>query len=702
MNKRPVKFYVPLICFLLASATFIVYVQVRHSEFVNYDDYDYVTGNQHVQGGLNLENIKWAFSTVTAANWHPLTMLSHTLDCQLFGLNPKWHHLVNLLFHIINTLLLFLVLQNMTGALWRSAFVAGLFALHPLHVESVAWMAERKDVLSTMFWFLTMAGYLRYVRGGGAKWYMVTLFLFALGLMAKPMLVTLPFVLLLLDYWPLNRLTYYPPSAIRYPLLEKLPFFVLSAASSVITFYVQRSSGAMMRIGLLPLSIRIANAPVSYVKYILKMFWPAKLAVPYSYAGVSLSYWVAIAAGAGLLILTIVAILSASKHRYLPVGWFWYLGTLVPVIGLVQVGDQALADRYTYIPLTGLFIIIAWSLPELLAGRQHRNIVLGASAAGVLTALSICTYIQASHWHSSVTLFEHTLAVTTKNYVAHNNLGYALQSEGKLDEAMVHYRKSLDIYPAYEHALYNAGAVLHLKGKLDDAISYYRKVLSVKPDYTDAHYSLGAALKAQGKTDEAISHFNRTIKLRPDYTEAYNELGSISLSRGKFDEAVNYYRRAIGAKPDCAQAHYNLGNTFLSQGKFKEAAECFQQALRIKPDYAEAHCNLGAVLKQAGRFDEAIGHYKEALKVKPDSPEIHNNMGNALLAKGATDEAIEHFRRSVKLKPDFAEGYFNLGYACQQQGRLDEAEKCYRQALQIDPNHTSAGQALEEMLKNAK
>jgi len=695
MNKRANKFHIFLIYCLLGTATIVVYEQVRHNEFVNYDDYDYVTGNQHVQSGLNLKGIVWAFSKTTSANWHPLTMLSHTLDCQLFGLNPKWHHLVNLLFHTINTLLLFWVLKDMTGALWRSAFVAGLFALHPLHVESVAWIAERKDVLSTMFWMLTIAGYVRYVRRHNVTWYLATLFLFALGLMAKPMLVTLPFVLLLLDYWPLNRLS-------RYAVFEKLPFFVLSAISSAITFFVQHSSGAVMRIGSLSLNIRIANTPVSYAKYILKMFWPAKLAVLYPYGSVSLSYWVAIAAGAGLLVVSILVVLSASKHRYLPAGWFWYLGTLVPVIGLVQAGNQAVADRYTYIPLTGLFIIIAWSLPELLAGRRYRNIVLGVSATGVLIVLSICTYIQVRYWRDSITLFEHALSVTTRNYVAHNNLGVAIQSKGKLDEAMAHYRKSLDIYPEYEHALFNTGFVLHLKGKPDEAVSYYRKAISVKPNYADAYYNLGLVLKAQGRPDEAISYLRQTIKFRPDFAEAYNELGGISLSRGKFEEAVDYYRGAIGVKPDYAQAYYNLGNAFVSQSKFKEAAECFQQALRIKPDYAEAHCNLGAVLKKGGRLDEAISHYKEALKVKPDAPEIHNNLGNALLAQGGTYEAIEHFRRAVKLKPDFAEGYFNLGYACQLQGRLDEAEKYYRQALQIDPNHTSTGQALQELLKNAK
>mgnify|MGYP001366379728 CR=1 FL=1 len=702
MSKRVNKFHILLIYCLLGTATLIVYEQVRHNEFVNYDDYDYVTGNQHVQGGLNPKGIVWAFSKTTGANWHPLTMLSHMLDCQLFGLNPKWHHLVNLLFHTINTLLLFWVLKDMTGALWRSAFVAGLFALHPLHVESVAWIAERKDVLSTMFWMLTMAGYVRYVRLGGVKWYMVTLLAFALGLLAKPMLVTLPFVLLLLDYWPLKRLTYYPLSAIRYPLIEKLPFFALSAALSIITFIVQHSSGAVMRIGALPLCIRIANTPVSYVRYILKMFWPAKLAVLYPYEDIRLSYWVAIAAGAVLLGVSILVVRLASKHRYLAVGWFWYLGTLVPVIGLAQAGVQALADRYTYIPLTGLFIIVAWSLPELLAGRRHRDIVLGVSAAAVLLVLSICTYLQLRHWRNSITLFTRALAVTNNSYLAHNSLGFALQSQGKIDEAMAHYRRALDIFPMYELALYNAGFVLHLRGKLDEAAGYYRKALSAKPDYADAHYSLGLILKVQGRPDEAISHLRQAIKFKPDYAEAYNELAGISLGRGRFEEAVDYYRQAIGVKPDYAQAYYNLGNAFVSQGKFKDAAECFQQALRIKPDYAEAHCNLGAVLKQGGRFDEAISHYKEALKVKPDAPEIHNNLGNALLAQGGADEAIEHFRRAVKLKPDFAEGYFNLGYACQSQGRLEEAEKCYRQALQIDPNHTSAGQALEEMLKNAK
>jgi tetratricopeptide (TPR) repeat protein len=700
MNKGQDKFCVLLIYCLLAAATLVVYEQVRHNEFLNFDDYDYITGNQHVQSGLNLKSIRWAFSTIQAANWHPLTMLSHILDCRLFGLNPKWHHLVNLLFHTINTLLLFRVLKDMTGALWKSAFVAALFALHPLHVESVAWMAERKDVLSTMFWMLTMAGYLRYVRLGGAKWYVVTLFLFALGLLAKPMLVTLPFVLLLLDYWPLGRLQ--NKRDIKSLAFEKLPFFALSAASSIVTFIVQHSSGAVLRIGVLPLSIRIANTPVSYVKYIFKMFWPARLAVYYPYEDVRLSYWVAIAAALVLLGVSVLAVRSASKHRYLPVGWFWYLGTLVPVIGLVQVGNQALADRYTYVPLTGLFIIIAWALPELLADRRYRKIVLGISAAAVLFALSVCTYLQIRCWRNNITLFTRAIAVTKNNYLAHNNLGFALQSQGKIDEAMAHYRKSLNIYPAYEHALFNMGFVLHLKGKPDEAVDYYRKGLLIKPDYADAHYNLGLVLKTQGKSDEAMSHLRQAIKLQPDFAQVYNEMAGILLGRGKFDEAVDYYRRAVQVKPDYAEAHYNLGTAFASQGRFSEAAECFQKALHIKPDYAEAHSNLGAVLKSQGRLDEAINHYEQAMKVRPDSPEIHNNLGNALLAQGRTEEAINHFRLAVKYRPDFAEAYFNLGSAFQSQGRFDEAEKCYRQALRINPNHTAAGESLRKLLKNTK
>ena len=507
---------------VIALVTFAVYWPVHKYDFVIFDDGLYVTQNPHVQAGLTAASIRWAFTHQYASFWHPLTMLSHMLDCELFGLNPEGHHLTNLVLHTANTLLLFWVLKSMTGALWRSAFVAALFALHPLHVESVAWVAERKDVLSSLFWLLTTAAYLRYVRNGGAKWYSVTLLLFALGLMAKPMLITLPFVLLLLDYWPLNRLT-------RYTIYEKLPFFGLSAASSIITFFAQRSAGAVASVALLPLSVRITNAFVSYLRYIEKTIWPADLAVFYPYSG-KLSFWFALTSVLVLSVVTNLVIRLAPKHRYLPVGWFWYLGTLVPVIGLVKVGSFAMADRYTYLPLIGIFIIVAWGVSELSDRLKYQKLILGFAAGIVLAALLVCTRIQMGYWHNSITLFEHTLAVTADNNVTHSNLGIALLQNGRLDEAIDHFQQALRLKlgPDSVDVVYcYLGLALARQNKFGEAIDQYQQALKIKPDSATVHNNLGVALQAIGNLDEAIVHYRLALKDMPDSVETNNNLAWI-------------------------------------------------------------------------------------------------------------------------------------------------------------------------------
>jgi len=611
MSGKNGKFSVILICLLLASATLIAFEPLRHNQFLNYDDNDYITENQHVQSGLNLKSIKWAFISTHAANWHPVTWLSHIIDCQLFGLNPAGHHFTNLLLHIANTLLLFWVLKDMTAAIWQSAFVAAAFALHPLHVESVAWISERKDVLSTLFWLLTMAAYVRYVRQRSVIRYIGTLFLFALGLMAKPMLVTLPFVLLLLDYWPLNRLS-------RKTIYEKIPFFALSAVSSVVTFLAQRSGGAVAHIDLLPLSMRLANTPVSYVKYIGKMFWPTKLAVLYPYYGEKLSAWLVVTSVLALLAVTILVIRLASKHRYLPVGWFWYLGTLVPVIGLVQVGNQPLADRYTYIPLTGLFIII-WVLPELLAGRRYRKLLLGLSATSVLLVLSVCTFSQVGRWRDSITLFEHAIAVTSYNFAAHYNLGVALASQGRANEAINHYRQAIKIRPDHFEAYSNLGNLLSEQGKLDEAIDNYRRALEFKPDDAVAHYNLGILLAQQGKFSDAIDNFNQALKAKPDYAEAYNNLGNTLLALGRLDEAVACYRQALHFKPDWPLPLNNIARILATHPDQKirdphEAVKAAERAAELTK-YGDAMVleTLATAYAAAGRFNDAVTAAQTAL-----------------------------------------------------------------------------------------
>jgi len=627
------------ICLFLIVAIFAAFWQVRTHEFLKYDDKDYVTDNPHVNAGLTLKGIIWAFTTPHSANWHPLTWLSHMLDCQLYGLKPAGHHLTNLVFHIASTLLLFLVLKGMTGALWRSGFVAALFALHPLHVESVAWVAERKDVLSTFFWILTMWTYVRYTKQPRLNRYMLVLLSFGLGLMSKPMLVTLPFVLLLVDYWPLDRFQFRSISghhrlntdkskdtsdqrsfALRL-VLEKVPFFVLTVVSSFLTFFVQRSAGAVIHMDLYPLETRMANALVSYVSYIGKMIWPHRLAVFYPYPVVLPTWQVA---GASLLLgcVSFLVIHAGRRRPYLMVGWLWYLGTLVPVIGLVQVGYQAMADRYTYVPLIGPFIMVAWGIPDILVGWRFRKIALSLSTGLLFLLLMIVTNFQLKYWQNDITLFEHTLAVTSDNFITHYYLGVVLANQGKTQEAIAHFAEALRIRPDFAEAHYNLAGFLVNQGKIQEAIVHFAEALRIKPDFAEAHNRLGELLANQGKTQEAIVHFAEALRIKPDYPEPHNNFGIILASQGKIQEAIAHCEEAVRIKPDYAEAHNNFGIILTSQGKIQEAIAHFAEAVRIKPDYPEAHINLGLVYLMIGNKSSALGEYKILEKINPDLANI--------------------------------------------------------------------------------
>jgi tetratricopeptide (TPR) repeat protein len=745
-----------LLCLLLAAAALAVYWPVQNYNFINLDDPTYVAENGHVQAGLTGESFIWAFTATDTANWHPLTWISLMLDCQLYGLNPAGHHLTNVLLHTASTILLSLVLFGMTGSRWCSAFVAALFALHPLHVESVAWVAERKDVLSTLFWMLTLWAYLGYTQRPGVIRYLLIMLTFALGLMAKPMLVTLPCVLLLLDYWPLQRIELgqsapglpaaasHPSSTVEKPgghafrlLLEKTPLFVLAAVSSVVTFLVQKSEGAVGALEVYPLKIRIANALVSYVSYIIKMIWPQNLAVFYPHPGQSLPMWQAAAAGLLLVLLSIAVIRAGRRQPYLPVGWFWYLGTLVPVIGLVQVGAQAMADRYTYVPLIGLFIMAAWGVPELMEKWHHRRAALGVSAALVLFALMTCARLQLRHWKNSIALLSHTHAVTAPSYLVHNNLGSALNELGKYDEAIAHYTEALRIRPNVAEPHYNLGTALARQGKLresishytealriepgyaeacnnlgevlrqqeryDEAISYYSKALQLRPDYPEAHSNLGIALAQQGKLKKAMAHFSEALRLQPDYAAAHFNLALALVRQERLEEAVAHFYEALRTQPDDADTHYNLGVTLEKQGRLEEAMIEFAEVLRIQPDNGEAHTNLGLILARQGRFKEAISHYSKALQLKSNDEETHNNLGVALFTVGQVDRAIDHYLMAIKLDPTFSKAHNNLGNALARKGKLEEAIAHYTRALELKPNypeaHNNLGVALAQQGK---
>jgi len=612
-----------LLCMFLVLATLTVYWQVGNYEFVNLDDDQYIVENSHVQKGLTSESVTWAFTTNHMANWHPLTWLSHMLDFQLYGLNPKGHHLANVVFHLLNSLLLFLVLQRMTGGLWRSGLVAALFALHPLHVESVAWVAERKDVLSTLFWILTLWAYLGYVKRPGVKKYLLILVPFALGLMAKPMLVTLPFVMLLLDYWPLERIQLgqsflghtgqsHPSIIAKKPrtqvfrlLMEKTPFFALAAVSSVVTFIVQKSGGAVVALEVYPFNNRIANAMLAYVSYIIKMIWPQNLAIFYPHPGQSLPIWQAVAAGLLLLLISTVVMRAGRRYPYLPVGWFWYVGTLVPVIGLVQVGAQAMADRYTYVPLIGLFIMVAWGVPDLVGSWRYAKPALTVAAASLVVALMVCTSFQVKHWENSLSLFEHALRVTSNNSQIHNNLANVLTQKGMLQEAITHYTKALEISPNYADAHTNLGVALAKQGRLEDAIKHYSAALRIKPKSPETHNNLGVALYSQGDVLGAIENYMTAVQLKPDYAEAHNNLGNGLAQQGRLAEAKVHYAKALTIRADYPEAHNNLGVALARQGKFHEAINHFTEALRLKDDYAQARANLKLALEEVRRADHA-------------------------------------------------------------------------------------------------
>ena len=657
-----------LICLGLAVAIAVVYGPVRGFEFVEMDDPAYVRDNGAIQNGLNWPAVQWAFTSGHCSNWHPLTWLSHTVDWNLFGNNPAGHHLVAVLFHMANTLLLFCILKKMTSAIWRSAFVAALFGLHPLHVESVAWISERKDVLSTFFWMLTMWAYVRYaeMRAGGQvrkresgsspsrslshflTFYSLALLFFALGLMCKSMLVTLPFVLLLLDFWPLRR------AMSGKLLLEKIPFFLLTVLSSTATYLAQNKGGAVASLHKLALGPRVANAFISYAAYIKNFLWPKNLAPLYPHPGQWPASYVAVSIMV-LLLMTAIIFWQRARRPFLAVGWLWFLGTLVPVIGLVQIGVHAYADRYTYVPLIGLCIMVAWGVPELIARWPGRKLFLTVSTTAVLIACMVLTRKQISYWQNTGTLFAHELEAAAENEIAHDTLGYFLARQGKIDEAIAHYRRALQLNSDYTVAHNNLAFAYSQQHRLDEAIAEYTMSLQRKPDDAQVENNLATAYADQAKWDNALLHYAKAAGIDPQNAEAHYNW-ALALSRiGKLDDAIQHYNEAIRIRPDYADAHGNLGNLLLRQGKIAEAREQYLISLKWKPNDVTAHNNLGSTYIRENKFAEAITSYREALRCNPASLQAHFNLGLALSRIGQRDAAAAEFQEALRLKPDFAE-----------------------------------------------
>jgi len=616
------------ICLGLLLAIAMVYARAGSFDFVNFDDPDYVTANNAVKGGLTLSGITWAFTRFYASNWHPLTWISHMLDCEIFGMHPAGHHFVNVALHAGNAILLFLLLQRLTGAQWRSAIVAGLFALHPLHVESVAWISERKDVLSTFFGLLSLLTYAEYVREAKAgnaraqRRFIAALVLFALSLMAKPMLVTLPFLMLLLDVWPMQRVENSGWRTIAGPqfrklVLEKWPWFALTAASCVITFIAQKAGGAVLSTEYFPFTWRVANAVTSYFVYVLKACWPFHLAVFYPLPR-ELHAGLLLAGGAFLAAATIVALITLRRRPFVLVGWLWFLGTLIPVIGLVQVGNQALADRYTYFPLTGIFIAVVWGGAEMLQRGKTVQIAGAAVSILALVCCSLITVSQLQYWKNSITLFTHALALTKDNAPANNNLGTALAALGQKPEALAHYAEAVRIEPnnaRYRNNLANAFA---RAGQRDAALEQYQAVIGIDPRFAEAYSNIGGLFLAEHRVSEALAILYEAVQINPGNAELRSNLGNVLSMTGRLDEALAQHLEAVRLDPFSAVVRLNAGLALLKAGRANDASVQFAAAVRLNPASAEARFELGWQLFLDRRFASALAQLEAAASLKPN------------------------------------------------------------------------------------
>ena len=616
---------------LLVALVWFVFGQTLRHDFVNYDDPSYVYENATVSKGLTLDGIAWAFTQPHARNWHPLTTISHMVDCQLFGLNAGAHHFTSVLLHSLTAVLLFVVVQRMTGAFWRSAFVAAVFALHPLRVESVAWVAERKDVLSGLFFVLSLWAYHKYTLRRSAGRYVLLLICVALGLMSKPMLVTLPVVFLLLDHWPLRR---WPLVSARALLLEKLPLFALAAAAGLATLLIQKTGGAMTE--SLPLTWRITNAFVSCVLYLRDLFWPGALApfYPHPEGGIT-----AVAAvGAILLVLgiTAAAVLQRRENPYLITGWLWYLCMLAPVIGIIDVGAQARADRYTYLPQIGILLMLSWGARDLSAAWKLPRVPVATIAGLAVMLLAWRAHAQTKHWRNSETLWAHTLAVTSDNHVAHNNLGELHTHRGETDAALRHYEKALEIRSRSR------------RGRHDFLLALY-------------HNNVGTALQQKRAVQEAVLHYRRAIEIQPDYPAAYLNLGGALVELTELDEAIAVFQKLIELNPSDATAHSSMATAFLAKGTEREAVSAYERALEIDANAMTALNNLGWLL--ATSADPSIRNPPRSLLLIERAIAAGGEQGGFLLHKlAAAQAALGEFRKAEETAQRAIELAQDAGY----------------------------------------
>ncbi len=660
------------ICVGIIAAALVAYEPIRHNSFVTYDDASYIINNPQVTSGITLKSLGEAFTKPHFFMWHPLTTISHMLDYQLFGLNPAGHHFTSLLLHILNALLLFWILNSLTGTIWLSAFIAGVFALHPVQVESVAWAAERKTVLSGLFWLLTTAAYIRYAKQPGFGRYLVVLLVFGLCIMTKPVVVTLPFALLLLDYWPLERIggpgfaeglrrgkqraegASQKVSAIRL-IIDKIPLLGMSAFLSVMTFVAQKQGGVVPTLERMPLDYRVANMFLSYIRYIGKLIWPSGLAVCYPHPHMTVSnYWVLICAVLFIL-LSIFSIYICRRKKYAAVGWLWYVGTLVPVIGLVQSGAQAMANRYMYIPMLGLLIIVGWAVKDYIEKQPRAKIAAIILGAAVLSSLLVLTRTQVRHWQNSLTLFGYTLNVTGDNPVAENSYGCALFEENRLKEAEQHLSKAVRLAPAFVTAITNLAKVYMEQGRYNEAVASLYEVIKHNEATADTYYNMATVLGIQKKYDEAIKYFKKALELNPNDPDTHKRMGIVLLVAGKNNEAIAY----------------------------------LNESLRISGSQVEVYTNLGTAYSQLGQYETAIQNWARALELQPNSVDVLNNMGWVFATCGditaeKANQAIAYARRACELTGyNNAEYLDTLGAASAAAGKFEEAKAIAGKALSI-------------------
>jgi tetratricopeptide (TPR) repeat protein len=633
----------------IVAITLIAYEPIRNNGFVSYDDPKYITDNPHLTEGITQDSVIWAFTQSYVANWHPITWITHILDYQLFGNNPLGHHLVSLLLHIATALLIFWVLANMTGTIWTSAFVAAVFALHPLQVESVAWAAERKTVLSGLLWLLTTVAYIRYAKRPSIGRYTLLFLVFGLCILTKPTVVTLPLVLLLLDYWPLDRVKW------GRLIMEKIPLLVLSAILSVITFVVQQHGGAVMPLEKMLLDFRVANMFISYMRYIGKTIWPSRLAVFYPPLPSNLPETTAVTCTLLFILITVLSIYIGRRRRYIAVGWLWYVGTLVPTIGLVQAGAQAMANRYMYIPILGLLIIIAWAVRDLVANQPRWKIVPAVLAAVVLSSAIILTRMQVRHWQNSMTLFEYALKVSKNNAVAENSYGCALFEAGRDSEAVLHLSNAVRISPIFSEARNNLGKVFLKQGKLNEAIACFNELINRKKDSAEVYYNLAVALSMQNKYEDAIKYFARVLMLNPKYPDAHRRMGAVLLAAGKADEAISYLNEALRINPEQAEVCVKLGTAYTLLGKSELAIQNWTRAVELEPNNAGVLNNLAWLLATVGdvsvrKADKAIEFATRACELSGyKEPEQLDTLAVAYAAAGRFDDALATARQAVNI-----------------------------------------------------